>query len=110
MPPLSSFVPASCQSARVGLLVWVGQSCRTPSCRYTIPIFGWALLWALSATAKLTTADVVGTVHDPTGAVIANANVAVTNLGTGQTRTAQTGPSGDFVINLLSPGTYSVKV
>jgi len=68
------------------------------------------ILWALSANAQVTTADVVGTVHDPTGAVIANANIAVTNLGTGLTRTAQTGPSGDFVVNLLQPGTYSVKV
>jgi Carboxypeptidase regulatory-like domain len=68
------------------------------------------LLWALSANAQVTTADVVGTVHDPSGAVIANAKVAITNVGTGLTRTAQTSTSGDYVINLLPPGTYSVKV
>src|SRR5439155_17632024 len=75
-----------------------------------VSMLGLILLWALSANAQVTTADVVGTVHDPTGAVIANANVAITNVGTGLTRTTQTSTSGDFVINLLPPGTYSVKV
>lgn len=65
---------------------------------------------ALSARAQVTTADVVGTVYDPTGAVLANARVSITNKATGVTRTAQTGPSGDYVVNLLPPGTYSVKV
>ncbi len=68
------------------------------------------VLWALSANAQVATADVVGTVHDPTGAVIADAKVSITNVGTGLTRTAQSSTSGDFVINLLPPGTYSVKV
>jgi hypothetical protein len=71
---------------------------------------GVLLLWGFSANAQVTTADVVGTVHDPTRAVIANAKIAITNTATGVTRTAQTGASGDFVINLLPPGTYSVKV
>jgi len=78
--------------------------------RKTVYTLGLVLLWAVSAYAQVTTADVVGTVRDTTGAVIANANVAITNLGTGITRTAQTGSSGDFVINLLPPGTYSIKV
>src|SRR5258708_37906328 len=75
-----------------------------------ISFFGLALFWALSANAQVTTADVVGTVHDPTGAVVPNAKVSITNTGTGLTRTAQTGPSGDYVVNLLEPGTYSIKV
>ncbi len=80
------------------------------SLRKPVYMLGFVLLWAVSAYAQVTTADVVGTVHDATGAVIDNAKVDITNLGTGQTRTAQTGSSGDFVINLLPPGTYSVKV
>ncbi len=73
-------------------------------------MLGMVLLWTLSANAQVTTADVVGTVHDSTGAVIADAKVAITNLGTGLTRTAQSGASGDFVINSLPPGAYSVKI
>jgi hypothetical protein len=78
--------------------------------RKPVYTLGLVLLWAVSAYTQVTTADVVGTVHDATGAVIANAKVEITNLATGQTRSAQTGSSGDFVINLLPPGTYSVKV
>ncbi len=76
----------------------------------SLSIVGVMVLWALSANAQVATADVVGTVHDPTGAVIADAKVSITNVGTGLTRTAQSSTSGDFVINLLPPGTYSVKV
>ncbi len=75
-----------------------------------VSMLGMVLLWTLSANAQVTTADVVGTVHDSTGAVIADAKVAITNLGTGLTRTAQSGASGDFVINSLPPGAYSVKI
>ncbi len=73
-------------------------------------MLGMVLLWTVSANAQVTTADVVGTVYDSTRAVIADAKVAITNLGTGLTRTAQSGASGDFVINSLPPGTYSVKI
>src|ERR1700731_1518598 len=78
--------------------------------RKSLSILSVLLLWAVSAYAQVTTADVVGTVHDPSGAVIANAKVEITNKGTGLTRTAETGSSGDFVINSLPPGTYLVKV
>ncbi len=76
----------------------------------SLSILGVLLLWVVSAYAQVTTADVVGTVHDPSGAVIANAKVEIANKGTGLVRTADTGSSGDFVINQLPPGTYSVKV
>ena len=62
-------------------------------------------LWGqTSSTAALT-----GTVTDPTGAVIANATVTATNTANGQVRTATTGADGVYKINLLPPGTYSVK-
>ena len=51
-----------------------------------------------------------GTVTDQTGAVIANATVTVTNLGTGQTRTTKTNANGSYTFGLLSPGSYSVKI
>ena len=73
-------------------------------------MLGVVLLWALSANAQVTTADVVGTVHDPTGAVIANARALITNTSTGLTRTAETNGSGDYAVNSLLPGTYSIKV
>jgi hypothetical protein len=63
-----------------------------------------------SAMAQLITADVLGTVTDAAGAVIANAKVTVVNTATSETRTAQTSGSGDYVVNLLPPGAYTISV
>ncbi|MFN0088006.1 MAG: TonB-dependent receptor domain-containing protein, partial [Blastocatellia bacterium] len=62
------------------------------------------------ALAQVTTADVVGTVTDNTGAVLPNAKVTVTNIGTNIVRTATTDNSGAYTFNLLPIGVYSVKV
>jgi Carboxypeptidase regulatory-like domain len=68
------------------------------------------LLCAVTTKAQVTTADMVGKVTDKTGAVIPNAKVMVTNLGTNISRTLTTDESGDYVINLLPIGRYSVRV
>lgn len=75
---------------------------------------GWRLCFvALSALALLTpcrmlsqqtTADVVGTVSDRTGAVVPGATVRLTSIDTGEAQTTQTTESGDFAFNLLKPG------
>src|ERR1700732_3188574 len=62
------------------------------------------------ALGQLTTADILGTVTDSTGAVVPNANVTLTNLGTNEKRTAQTNSSGDYSFTLLPVGHYSVTV
>jgi len=67
-------------------------------------------LFTSAAFAQLTTADILGTVTDPTGAVIPNATVTLTNLGTNQTRTVQSNGSGDYSFNLLPVGHYSITV
>jgi Carboxypeptidase regulatory-like domain len=54
------------------------------------------------------TGALTGTVTDPSGAVISGATVTVTNLATGQTRTATTTSTGSYQISLLPPGNYSV--
>ncbi|SFR98136.1 Carboxypeptidase regulatory-like domain-containing protein [Granulicella pectinivorans] len=69
------------------------------------------LLAALPAAfAQLTTADIVGTVTDPTGAVIPNAPVTLTNLATHNQRNAVTNGSGDYQFTLLPVGTYTLTV
>jgi Carboxypeptidase regulatory-like domain len=50
-----------------------------------------------------------GTVTDPSGGVIVGATVTVTNLATGQTRSATTNSTGAYQISLLPPGNYSVR-
>src|SRR5438309_38331 len=51
-----------------------------------------------------------GQVTDPTGAAVANANVKVTDQGTGIVTTKQTATDGYFTVPLLKPGTYSIEV
>ena len=59
---------------------------------------------------QLTTADILGTVTDASGAVVPNATVVVTNLGTNDARTVQTGDAGDYTVPLLPVGHYSISV
>ncbi len=56
------------------------------------------------------TGTILGTVTDPARAVIANAKVIVTNLGTNETAAAQTDAAGNYFVPNLKPGTYRVAV
>jgi len=85
---------------------------RTLSQRFGKPafIFVLLLLFTSAASAQLTTADILGTVTDPTGAVVPNASIILTNLGTNEGRTGQSNSSGDFIFTLLPVGHYSITV
>jgi hypothetical protein len=69
-----------------------------------------ALLMALATPAlgQIDRGAIVGIVRDPSGAVIPNGSVAVTNTATGVTITTQTNAAGEFQVLALNPGTYSV--
>jgi hypothetical protein len=70
-----------------------------------------ALLVAVSpAFGQLTTADIVGTTTDASGAIVPNASVTLTNLATHEQRTATTNQTGDFSFTLLPSGHYSITV
>jgi outer membrane receptor protein involved in Fe transport len=53
---------------------------------------------------------IAGVVEDPSGAVIPNATVTVTNQGTNVSTTLVTGSAGRYRAEPLIPGLYSVKV
>jgi outer membrane receptor protein involved in Fe transport len=63
-----------------------------------------------SVRAQQTTADVLGTVTDASGAALANAKITVHNLNTNDSRTATTNDRGDYTFSLLPNGHYSLKV
>jgi hypothetical protein len=68
------------------------------------------LLASRAAVGQLTTADILGTVTDTSGAVIPNAHVNLTDLDTQEKRSTVSNVSGDYSFTLLRPGHYSVTV
>ena len=55
------------------------------------------------------TGTIAGSIQDPSGAAVANARVAATNIATGLTRETMSGNDGGFVFPLLPAGLYSIS-
>jgi hypothetical protein len=64
----------------------------------------------LSAQSTVGTGSIVGTVSDPSGAVISGAEVAITNLETRQVVSVATNSSGSFNSGAILPGNYQILV
>ncbi len=64
----------------------------------------------IRADAQVRFGSVLGVVADPSGATMSGANVKITNLGTNETRSTQTGSGGTFTFPNLSAGLYRVEV
>ena len=73
-----------------------------------IAVLGLAIPGALPA--QVTTTTLFGRVTDSTGAAIAKAQVTVTNTDTNATRTEQTHTEGEYRVELLPVGNYSLEV
>lgn len=67
-----------------------------------------ALVRGQYATAD--TGRIVGTVSDPTGALVRGAQVTVTELASGARFSLQTGANGEFRLPALKPGPYRISV
>ena len=68
------------------------------------------LLWGLSVPSFAQgLGSIVGTVTDPSGALLPGAKITVTETGTGLTRTAVTDSQGYYVIPSLNPAQYLVS-
>jgi len=72
-------------------------------------LFLWVSLWASALWGQATT-SLRGSVTDPSGLSIREAQVTVVNSDTGFTRTTATGSDGGYVFAELLPGTYKVIV
>lgn len=68
-----------------------------------------AILSMGRADAQAVFGSIVGTVTDPTGAVIPNATVTVTDVNKNVSQTVQTNASGNFTVSRLIPDPYVVK-
>src|SRR3954462_5938471 len=67
------------------------------------------LLASSALYAQKFTGIIQGRVTDPSGAVLPNAKVTVTNLATGAARTVSTNDQGDYTVSELEVGTYEVR-
>jgi hypothetical protein len=63
-------------------------------------------VWAQSGTSSA----LAGSVLDPSGAVIPDAQVKATDVNTGSVRVVQTNPEGRFLFSQVNPGTYRMEV
>ena len=62
------------------------------------------------AQASISTGNIQGAVTDPSGAVVPNANVTITNAGTGQVLSVTSNSAGLYNSGSLIPGNYRVRV
>ena len=79
--------------------------------------FRFVVLFSLAAfacaaisLAQSTFGSFVGTVHDPSGAVVADCVITVTNTGTGVKRSGVTDKDGNYSMVNLEPGMYQILI
>ena len=72
--------------------------------------FGALVLCPVLAWAQVPTAELSGTVTDPTGAVVAGAQIVITSAATNAQRSTLTNDAGIYIAPALQPGTYSVRI
>ena len=63
-----------------------------------------------SVHAQVAGGTMLGTVHDPSGAVVAGAQVTITDIATGISRVVPTDGNGSYSAANLLPGTYTITV
>ncbi len=75
--------------------------------RFVLPIL---LILSAAGTASAQTAQVTGIVTDTASAAVPNAEVIVTNIGTGINRKVVTNEEGTYTIPFLRPDIYRITV
>jgi hypothetical protein len=66
--------------------------------------------WGLLSAQTGGTGAINGVITDPTGAMVVGAQVKVSDVATGSTRTSQSNDHGLYFVSLLPPGQYTVEV
>src|SRR5438045_4215137 len=78
--------------------------------KFLLAMFVLCLTFTQVALGQETTARISGQVTDQTGAVVNNAEVALTNPQTREVRTARTDDNGYYSLTLITPGRYDLSV
>src|SRR5689334_5520628 len=75
-----------------------------------VSLLGFLLLVPTQGLGQAVYGSLFGTVTDPTGAVVPNAKVTITNVRKGTSDSVTTDPSGNYRVGHLIPDVYQVKV
>lgn len=78
--------------------------------RAALVVLAALAFFAAAARAQTITGSIRGTVTDPSGAVIPGASVTATNVSTGVSTATQTNKDGDYNLQFLPIGNYTVTV
>src|SRR5580693_5992034 len=78
--------------------------------RLICTLFLLAIVSAGFAYSQAVNGTLLGTVTDPSGAVVPNAKVTVTEVNTNVSHSSQTNESGNFQFPDLPPGKYAITV
>lgn len=81
----------------------------TTSARQALVLMVFLLIAAFPVFSQKFTGTIQGRVTDPSGAVLPNAQITITNVATGVTRTTTTNSDGDYTVPELEVGTYEVR-
>jgi TonB family protein len=65
---------------------------------------------AMRVAAKNASGNISGTIHDPSGAVIPDANVTLVNVGLKSKIEGHSGPDGTFSFAAIPPGSYRLEI
>ncbi|MBC7796668.1 MAG: TonB-dependent receptor [Pyrinomonadaceae bacterium] len=68
------------------------------------------LMCGFTASAQIEQARIAGQVLDSNNAVVPNATITITNVGTNETRTIVSGDDGAYSVTSLRPATYTISV
>ena len=90
---------------RIGFCLWAGGL--WPLALLSISVLG---LCPTGRAQTSVTGLLRGVVTDPSGRVVSNANVGVTNERTNELRAVKTGADGAYTVPLLPPGHYRVDI
>jgi Carboxypeptidase regulatory-like domain len=78
-------------------------------CCITLAAFLFTAMLAVAQTT-ISSGSIVGTVTDPSGAVVSGASVTITNVATGRVIQLTSNSAGAFTSGALTPGDYKVQV
>ena len=74
----------------------------------SIAVLATCLLARPVVAQNIATAQLSGTVHDPTGAVIPGATITISDASKGFSRTTTSDGQGNYQLLLLPPGTHTI--